>query len=141
MPLDLDREDRVVQRDPIEVGVRRFGPDSVEELSDFPLPAAQILAQHLSLRVVGDLACAELLPPPPDQEIAFTGDAQIAHPLRVAAWCDQVAGAVEGQDVHGCPVRPSRLAAAYLEDARSPHADPRAGQAGDEPVEDIPGEP
>src|SRR4029453_16819614 len=67
--------------------------------------------------------------------------AEVTHPLRVPAWRDEIARAVECQRVDGRSTRCSRLTAADLENARAPEADAGAGQASDDAVEDVSGEP
>lgn len=51
----LDAEHRMVGRDPRKLVGGRVVPDTAEELSDFPLPSAQVFAEDRLLLGVGDL--------------------------------------------------------------------------------------
>ena len=65
-----------------------------------PRPRPQVGAQDRhDLGRVGDLAGGDALGAPPDGELGPARDAQVAHPLGVAAGGEQVAGAVEGERV------------------------------------------
>ena len=97
----FDHEDGVLGRDGAELLVGRVGADAVEELADFPLPAAQVGAEHVELLVVGQLASrVNISVCRPEPQLAAAGDAEVAHPLRDASGRDEVRCAVDVEQVH-----------------------------------------
>src|SRR5581483_3140906 len=65
----LDDEHRVVGRDAPQFGVARARADAAEELSDLPLPTAQVGDEDGDLVVVAELAGSELLDAPADPQL------------------------------------------------------------------------
>src|SRR4051794_11312205 len=120
----------MVRGDAADLLVGRAGADSSEEHSYLRLPPTEVGAQDLDLVVVADLCRAELLRTPSEPEPAFARDPQVAHPLSDAARCDEVAAAVEGEQVDRCGAPLAAGPAAHLEHARAPDAEPRAGGDG-----------
>ena len=118
-------------------------PTAVEEGADLPFPLLQVGAQKRRLLVVerARLAANSSVRRPSDQA-PVAADPQVAHPLRVAARC---------RPGSGCPRRSSRLtgrapplaalAPFDFQYARAGDADAEPGQRGDDPVEDVLGEP
>jgi len=90
---------------------------------------------------VRNLRREEVLAVPPEQEVSFTRHAQVAHPLRVTAWSDEILGSFECQQIHRRPTGLSGLPTPDLEDARTPHADPQTREPGYHPIDDVAREP
>ena len=65
----------------------------------------------------------------------------VAHPLRLAAGCDQILGPVDGEQVDRRAAGLAGLTAGHLQDPGAQDADAQAGQQGHGRVEDMPGEP
>ena len=120
----------------------RLRAHAVEEDADLGLPPLQVGPQDRGLVVVGDLRRRGTPPCASRREaLPCLRDAQVADPLRVAPRCDEVAPALEGQQVHryGSPLAARATAHAQL--ARTPHAQARAREHGDHRIEDVLREP
>jgi hypothetical protein len=128
-------------RDPLKLLGRRVWPYSVKELSDLPLPAAQVRAQNRLLLVIRNLDSCEVLAATAEQQIPFACDAQVTHPLSVAARRNQVANAVQSQRVDRIASRLAALATLDFEDPRPPHAQAKPSRARDERVHYLAVEP
>src|SRR4051812_33981949 len=113
----------MVRSNATEVALRGRCVDAVEEDADLRLPPTEIRAKDVDLLVVAQLCRPEGLGPSPDAQLALAGDAQVAHPLRLAPWGDEIPLTLRGEQVHRrCSPRSAR-AAADPQLARSPHAD------------------
>jgi hypothetical protein len=106
-------------------------------LTDLPFPAAEIGTQDRFLLIVGNLYADEAFASPTQDEFAFTGDAEVPHPLCTTSGRNEVPASVEGKEVDRGSARLARLTAANLENARAPDADPEAGECGDQTIEDV----
>src|SRR5207302_10119784 len=95
-----------------------------EELPHLPSPRLEVRAQDRRLLGVGDLLDAHGLGLAAEPQPGLATDADVAHPLRFATRCDQVAPAFERQRVHRRAVPLARLATANLEHARALEAEP-----------------
>src|SRR6266508_4252215 len=124
----LDAEDRVIRGDPAELFARGGRINAAEELADFPLPPPEVGAKDRLLVGVRDLRRNEALAFSAEQELPFTGDAQVAHPLGMTAWGDEVSGAFERQHVDRQTARLAALATTHLEHAGTPDTDPETRQ-------------
>src|ERR1700694_791650 len=119
-------------------GVR---PHSLEEHAHLRFPALQVGAQDRQLALVVELHRPERLAAPAETQSAFATSAQVTHPLSLAARGDEVALAVERQQVHRGASPDARAAAAYFKDARAPYADPEPGECRDGGGEELLREP
>src|SRR4029077_7257452 len=107
----------MVGRDALELGGRRLRPDAVEELTDLPLPAPQVLAKDPLLVGVRDLVRAEALSPAAEEKAAVNaGGAEVPHPLSLAPRRDEIALPLHREHVDRRAPRLSARAPAYLED-------------------------
>ena len=79
----MDPEHRMVRRDAPDVGFGRRRAHAAEEDTDLGLPALQVRTQDGRLVLVVDLDRPERLDSFADSELAFSRDAQVAHPLRL----------------------------------------------------------
>lgn len=95
----FDAEDRMAGRDAPQVGVGGLRSDAAEECADLPFPALEVVAQDRNLVVVGQPGRSEALSTPTEQKAALASGTEVADPLRVPAWRDEVAGALESQEV------------------------------------------
>jgi len=131
----------VLPGDGRELVVAPVGADTFEELPDLEAPAPQVGPQHgdLSGRIV-DLGQGDALDPPPDPELRCACRPNVAYPLGVAARRDEVAGAVELEDVDHRRADLSAPAASHLQLARSPDADAHADETAHRGVHDSAGE-
>ena len=135
-------ETRVARRDAPQLLVRRVRANALEEDTDLGLPPLQVRPQQPRLHVVGELGCGERLAAPAEQERALTAArTEVPHPLGLASRCHKVALAFKGQKVDRHPSRLAARAAAHLEHARAEHAHAEPGEARDDPVEHVAGEP
>src|SRR5262249_18622492 len=130
-----DPEDRVAGGDLQQLLLGRVGTDAVEEHPDLELPAPHVRAQQLRLLLVGQLGGGERLHAPTDPQLAAARRAHVTHPLRVAARRDQVPLALEREQVHRGAAPLPALAAAHVQDAAPPDADPEPGQRGHRLIE------
>src|SRR4051812_32171660 len=136
-----DQEDGVVGSDRGDLAVWGAAAHAAEEDADLRLPSLEVRAEDVHLRVVGQLARAERLDPAAEPQSPLACDPQVAHPLGDAARRDEVAAAVERQQVDRGRAPFAARSAADLEDARAPDAHSAAGRDGDEAVEDVAREP
>src|SRR5260221_13837815 len=131
----------MVRGDAAQLLVAGVGPDAAEEGADLPLPLLQVGAEQGRPLALRDLGRGE--PPAlaaPDGAPA-AADAHVPHPLGVAAGRDQVAVALELERVdRGLPPL-AALSPLHFQHPRPGDADPQPRQAGDDPVEDMLGEP
>ena len=136
-----DFERRVLGRDGAELIVAGVWPGALEEDPDLCLPPFQVGAQHRDLLVVGELSAAEALGTPAHSQFTGSGGAQVAYPLGLAAGCDEVTAATDGEQVHrrGTPL-PAR-AALDRQDPRAQNADALPGQECHRRVENATREP
>src|SRR6266849_9822510 len=95
-----------------------------------PMPPKNCFTSHAHsqdrrLLVVGHLINAHILGLPADGESSGAADADIAHPLRLAARGDQVALALEAERVDRGAVPLATLAPLHREHAGPLHAQPK----------------
>src|SRR4051812_36820989 len=136
-----DSEDRMVRRDRAELVVGGVRSDAPEELADLPLPAREIRAQDGGLVVVGHLSGGEVLPPLTPEQAPLAPDAEVSHPLRVSTWRDEIAIPLQIQRIDRCAMRVAGLSPPDLQHAGPGEGQAEPGQAGDEGVEHMGGEP
>src|SRR5258707_93967 len=131
----------MVGRDEGDFSLRGTRANATEELLHLPRPLLQVGAQDRRFLVVGHLLYAYILGLPADGEPCGAADADITHPLRLAARGDQVALTLEGERVDRGAVPLAALAPPHREHPRPLHAQPEpAGEKADEWVEDSGGE-
>src|SRR4029077_15530897 len=137
----LHPEHRVVGRDAPQLLVRRIGADAPEEHADLELPPPEVVAEDRHLFGVGDLDRLEGLHAAAHDQLPSARDADVPHPLRLAARRDEVLRAVAGQQVHGRAAPLARLAPSHAQHPRAPHADAEPREHRDDPVEHVLREP
>ena len=123
-----------------DVGVGGVGRQAVEEPPDLPCPRLQVRPQDRRLVGVGELDGVERLDAAADAQRAGAGGRAGCGPTGSRRGRDEVARAVDGEQVDRRAAELAGRAAAHLEDARALDADAAPGEAGDERVEDLPGE-
>ena len=134
-----DPEDGVLGGDAAQIVVGGVCRHAVEEPAHLELPAAEIGAQDVDLVVITELLGMELLHVPADDELAFTGRPEVAHPFCLAPRRHQVAPVVEGEDVHGVAAPLARLPP-RTRSTREPHTlRPSRVRPGHGGVEDLVG--
>lgn len=131
----------MVGRDPPKLLGRRVWPYSIEELSDLPLPVAEVRTQDRLLLRVGQFDGGEVLAATAEQQMPFACDAEVAHPLSVTTRRDQVANAVQSQRVDRVPSRLAALTTVDFEDPRSPRAQAKPSRARNQRVQYLAVEP
>src|SRR4051794_40342114 len=131
----------MVRRNRPELVVRRVRSDAAEELADLPLPAREVCAQDGGLVVVGHLYGGEILRPLTPEQAPLAPDAEVSHPVRVSTRGDEVAIPVQIQRIDRGPMRLAGLSPPDLQHARSREGQTEAGQARDEGIEHVGGEP
>src|SRR6516164_6379578 len=134
-------EDRVLGGDLAHLRVAGVRAHAFEEHADLGLPALQVGTQDRHLLPVADLERAERLAMAAANQPSLAADPNVAHPLGVPAGRDQVALAVEDEQVHRRAPPLPRASALDLEHARAPDADPQTREPRDDAVEDVLGEP
>ena len=137
----LDAKDRVVGRDAPKLPARRVGADAAEELAHLPRPTLHVGAQDRFLLGIGELDANEAFASPPEGKLALAGDAQVPNPLGLPACGDEIPASLEREQIDRSTARLTGLAAANFEHARSPDAEPEPAEGGDDPVDDVAGEP
>src|SRR3984893_17661202 len=135
-----DPEDRESGCDGQQLLVGGVGRNVLEEHADLPLPALEVRAQHRVLVLVGEFGGGEPLGPAAHPELTTPGDAQVTHPLRLAARGDQEPVTVQGQQIHRRAPPLAAGAPSHVQDAGSHDADPGAGHGLDSSVKDVHGE-
>jgi uncharacterized Ntn-hydrolase superfamily protein len=131
----------MVRCDAAQLRVRRLRADAPEEDPDLELPTPEVVAKDGHLLVVWNLSNLDGLNASTKQKLAFTGDPDVAHPVRLPSRRDQVLRLAEGQKVHGRASPLARLASPHAQHARTPNTDARPRGQCDEPIEDVLGEP
>ena len=101
-----DGEDRVIRRDPPQLGLGGFGTNAAEEHAHLGLPPGEVGAQDRGLVVVGDLGGGERLRPPAEPQLTLVRDAQVADPLGLAARRDEILLAVDDEQPPGISTDP-----------------------------------
>src|SRR5262249_26508924 len=139
--LAVDPEDGMLGRDPKQLLVGGLGADPAEELVDLPLPLLQVGAQQRRSFLGRHLARLELLGAAAEDEAPAPGDAHVAHPLRLPARCDQIALALEDEQVDRGAAPLPALAPPDFEDARPGEAEPQPHRQVEQWVDDVPGYP
>src|ERR1700704_918935 len=127
--------------DPAQFLIRRLRAHAAKERAHLELPFLQVGTKQRRLLVVGELHRMERLSTPADTQPSFTAGAEVLDPLRMTARRNQILRAVVAQQVDRRLTPLAGLAALDLEHAGSIHADAEARQPGNEPVEDVGGEP
>ena len=115
--------------------------DAFEECADFPGPLPQVRPQKLRLLGIRKLDHLDRFVSRAQPELACAADADVADPFRHPARGDQVAHAVDGEQVDRGPPPLAALAPLDFEHPRAGDAEAEPGQQGDEPVEDVLREP
>src|SRR4051812_45669565 len=92
-------KDRVAGGDGEQFVVGRVRTHAVEEDADLEFPALQVGAEDGGLLRVGELLWREALDAPAQPEFTLARRPQVAYPLGDAAWRDQVAAALEVEQV------------------------------------------
>ncbi len=131
----------MVGRDAPELGVGGVRSDAAEECADFPFPAPEVGAQDRDLVVVGQFDRSEALCAPTKEEAALTLGTEVSDPLRVPAGRDEVARALESQQIDRSAPWLAGLASPDFEDARSRDAQSDTRERGHGAVEHVRGEP
>src|SRR4051794_6580653 len=129
------------RRDPPQVLVGGVGADTLEERADLPGPLLQVRTEDGQLLLVGELGAGEPLRPAALAQTALTAGPQVAHPLGVPAWRDEVAPAVVIERIHRRAAPLAALATTHLEDARADEADAETCKTRHDRVEDVLREP
>jgi hypothetical protein len=109
----------MVGRDAPELGVGGVRSDAVEEGADFPLPAFEVCTQDRDLVVVWQFDRSKALCAPTEEQAALALGAEVSDPLRMPAWRDEVARALESQHIDRSAAGLAGLASADFEDAGS----------------------
>src|SRR4051794_17907164 len=131
----------MVRSDRADLVVSRVRADATEEHAYLCLPPPQVRPQDVDLVGVGDLGCSERLDAAPEPQPPASGNPKVADPLRHTARRDEVATAVQGQEVDRCRAPLAAGPPPDLEDARSPDAQPETCRGRDDTVEHVAGEP
>src|SRR5262249_50101092 len=132
----LDAKDGVPARDPTQVVVGGRRRDALEEAPDLESPAREVRSQDRRLVGVVQLDGAERLDAPAESQLATARDADVSHPLGLAARRDQITHAADLHEVHRDDAPLARLPAAYGKVTRSVEADPEPGEERGDAVED-----
>src|SRR5262249_56269357 len=91
-------------------------------------PAREVRGQVRGLGGVGQLDGGERLASPAESQLATASDADVSHPLGLAARRDQITHAADLQEVHRDDAPLARLPAAYGKVTRCLEHDARPGE-------------
>jgi hypothetical protein len=108
-------EDRVLRSGRQKFGGGRVRTHAIEELTDFPLPTAQVRTEDLRLVGIGDLEQLDVLDTTTDAKIDRTGCPSVQHPLGDAPRGDEIPAIPDREDVHRSRANLARHAARDLE--------------------------
>jgi uncharacterized protein len=123
--------------DPEQIFIGRVGAHTLEKHPDLHLPPTQVGAEDSRLLFVRELPHRALLAVAAQlQDEPVIVRADIAHPLRVPAWRDEVLVALEGEQVDRCAAGGARSAPAHLEHPAPPDADAHVHRQDEERVHD-----
>src|SRR5262249_32918284 len=125
----------MVWRDPRQVLVRSLVVHT-KELPSLPLPPSQVRSEHGGFACVLNLARLDVRAPLPDLQLCFACRTEVAHPLRVPAWRNQVSHATDLHRVYRNFLHLPGLAPAYREHMRATDAEPQLRQPRDKRVDE-----
>src|SRR5262249_37377293 len=126
--------------DASQVVQRRVAGDALEETPDLEPPLLEVAVEHRRLVGVRQLDDADPLAAPAEAKLPAAGHADVADPLRLAAWSDQVLVAVVDEEVHRHRAPRAALAPTHREHARAIDAHAERGEQLDQGIEGAIGE-
>src|SRR5712691_11672059 len=129
-----DPKHRMVWCPPSQLLVRGVGVHA-EEPPRLPLPPAQVSAQHRWFHLVRELGYPDLLTPSADLQLRHTGRAQVTHPLRLAAWGQEIPCALDLDRIHWHLLHLTRLPPAHGQHMCATHTESQLGQGYDERID------
>lgn len=119
---ESDPEYRVVRSDATQVGIGGIGTHTLEKDSYLRFPPLEIGAENFNFLVIGQLLRFKCLRASTHPQFACTRCSEIAHPLCLAAGCNQILLAIEIEKVDGRRLPLPALPASNPKFARPPNA-------------------